>query len=393
MHKKKLGFIAFGKRGAILARDCAKELGDFFEPAAAADPDTAGAKERMKKIGLSLPVYSTPEEMIENSDHLDALFISTPEDCHLESFRAIAKTGLPLLMEKPLEGDLERFAILTREMREYDAPVMIGHCMRHAPILRRARQFIDEGWLGKITSMRFVQNCCYGEQMFRGWRRRSDKVTSMYVEKSTHDFDIMHMMNGDAFATGVFAFSRQAKFGGDKPNDLKCKDCPEQLSCSESILNHNETVYGRELDLTGQDYCVYAQEADVGDDEMCMIEFANGVQGSYAQTFFTPLNYTGRIYTVVGTEGVMDINMGHGQGLLTVNQRSAAKSDQLRMTFDYLGHGHYLGDHHMLRNFYEMICGREEPFTTLEAAVAAEALGMAAVKSVKSKQFETVQIP
>lgn len=393
IHKKNLGFIAFGARGAGMAQDCAREMGTFIEPAAAADPNVKSATKRMEKIGLSFPIYSTPEEMIEKCDHLDALFISSPNDCHLESFRAIAKTGLPLLMEKPIEGDLERFTILTHEMRGYGAPIMIGHCMRHAPILRRARRFIDEGWLGTVTSMRFVQNCCYGEQMFRGWRRRSDKVTSMYVEKATHDFDIMHMMNGDAFATGVFALSRQAKFGGDKPNDLRCEDCPEQLSCGESILNINQTVYGRELDLGDATYCVYAQEADVCDEDMCMIEFANGVRGSYSQTFFTPLNYKGRVYTVVGTEGVLDIDLGHEHGLLTVNQRSAAKTDQVRMIFDYLGRGHYFGDYHMLRNFHEMICGREAPRSTLEAAVAAEALGMAAVKSTQTKQFEAVEIP
>jgi predicted dehydrogenase len=393
MHKKKLGFIAFGARATAVAADCGKELGDFFEPAAAVDPDAETARARMEKIGLSIPVYATPEEMLNHVDHLDALFISSPNDCHLESFRAIAKTGLPLMMEKPIEADRDRFVMLTREMRAYGAPIIIGHCMRHAPILRRARQFIEEGWLGEVTSMRFVQNCCYGEQAFRGWRRRTDRLTSMFVEKATHDFDIMHMMNGDAFATGVFAMSRQAKFGGDKPNDLKCKDCPEQLSCTESILNTDELVYGFELDLTGRDYCVYAQEADVCDEDMCMITFANGVHGSYAQTFFTPLSYKGRIYTVVGTEGVLDIDLGHARGTLSVHQRTAAENDRLQMSFDYLGRGHYFGDHFMLRNFYEMVCGREEPRTTVDAAAAAEALGMAAVESAEKRQFIDVALP
>lgn len=85
MQRKKIGFIAFSARGANLAQDCVRELGDFLEPAAAFDPNTADAEEKMRQRGLSIPIYPTVEEMLANAGQLDWLFISSPEDCHLES--------------------------------------------------------------------------------------------------------------------------------------------------------------------------------------------------------------------------------------------------------------------------------------------------------------------
>jgi len=92
--------------------------------------------------------------------------------------------------------------------------------MRHAPIFKKARELIEHGAIGKVTSMCFVQNCHYGDVFFRCWHRRSEVITSLYLKKASHDFDIMHMLNGDNYAESVFAFPKRYKFGGDKPNDL-----------------------------------------------------------------------------------------------------------------------------------------------------------------------------
>ena len=79
----------------------------------------------------------------------------------------------------------------------YKAPILVGHCMRHAPIFKKARELIEHGAIGKVTSMCFVQNCHYGDVFFRCWHRRSEVITSLYLKKASHDFDIMHMLNGD----------------------------------------------------------------------------------------------------------------------------------------------------------------------------------------------------
>jgi predicted dehydrogenase len=390
----KVVIIGFGSRGEDYARDFCYSVGDQVKVTAVVDPDIKGAAERLEQLKIQASVYVSPEEMIAAEKDIDGIIISTPDDCHLESFRAVAQLNKPILIEKPLEGDKENFRLLAPELLAYKAPILVGHCMRHAPILKKAKELIEQGVIGKVTSMRFVQNCHYGDVFFRGWHRRSEAITSLYLEKASHDFDIMHMMNGDNYATSVFAFSKRYKFGGDKPNDLICSECSEQLACPESILNQEATINGDEVtqERVGRNKCVWAKEGDIGDDEMCVVEFSNGVQGSYIQTFYTPTNYKGRVYTVIGNEGVLDIDVGHYNGRISVHQRYGTKNDSMHYEFDYLGRNHYNGDTYIVRNFLGIMKGTEEPFTTVQAAIAAENTGLAAVRSVENRRLETIEL-
>ncbi len=389
---KKVVILGFGNRGQCYAKGFRSSLGSLIEVIAVVDPQIPQTTKTLSQMGISAKVYATPEAFIAANPEIDGIIITTPDNCHLESFKAIAHLNKPILIEKPLEGDKENFHELAPLLLAYEAPILVGHCMRHAPILKKAKELLEHNEIGKITSMRFVQNCHYGDVFFRGWHRRSEAITSLYLEKASHDFDIMHMLNGDNYAKSIFAFSQRYKFGGDKPNDLSCHECPEQVSCPESVLNQQATIQGSNVieESAGRHKCVWAQEADIGDDEMCMIEFSNGVQGSYIQTFYTPQNYKGRVYTVVGTEGLMEIDIGHHHGTIAVHQRYGTKGDSVQHHFDYLGRTHYNGDTYLVRNFLGIMQGTEEPFTTAEAAIAAENTGLAAVKSVQSHQLQSV---
>lgn len=393
--KFKVAIVGFGSRGRTYALDFRESLGERVQVVAVADPDVKGAAARLEGIGLSAKVHATPQELIAQEKRMDGLIICSPDHFHLESFRAIASLKKPLLFEKPLEGNGGNFKILARELLAYPAAVVVGHCMRQAPILKKARELIDQGWIGKVNSMRGVQNCHYGDGFFRGWHRRSETITSLYIEKATHDFDIMHMLNGDHYATGVFAFSKRYKFGGDMPNDLRCPDCPKEVECPESLLNLSATIHGEKIanpqERAGRDKCVWSKEADIGDDEMCMVEFSNGVQGVYIQTFYTPASYRGRVYTVIGDKGVLDIDMGHTHGKISFYPRYGTKNDRMTYEFDYLGRNHYNGDIYLVRNFLGVMEGKEEPLTTVRAAIAAEQLGLAATKSVQSRRLQQVE--
>jgi predicted dehydrogenase len=389
----KVVILGFGSRAQCYARDFRNSLGGKVQIAAVADPDVSGASKRLENMNIAASVYSTPEEMLAVEKDIDGVIITTPDNCHLESFMAVKHLNKAILIEKPLEGDTDNFSKLAPELMAYKAPILVGHCMRHAPIFKKAKELLEQGVIGKVTSMRFVQNCHYGDVFFRGWHRKSEAITSLYLEKASHDFDIMHMLNGDNYAESVFAFSKRYKYGGDKPNELVCSECPEEVSCSESVLNQQATINGTEVtqERVGRNKCVWAQEADIGDDEMCMIEFSNGVQGSYIQTFYTPANYKGRVYTVIGKEGVLDIDVGHHKGKISVHQRYGTNKDSTCYNFDYLGRNHYNGDTYIVRNFLGMMQGIEEPFTTAEAAIAAENTGLAAVRSVKNRKLEEVK--
>jgi predicted dehydrogenase len=392
---KKIAIIGFGLRATCYARECQESINNKIEIIAVADHDMVGAKNRLLNVGLDkTKVYNTVEKLITKEKNLDGFIITSPDHCHLQSFSAIEHLNKPILLEKPLEGNAINFSALEKKLKKYKAPVLVGHCMRHAPILKKAKYLIDNGEIGEVKSMRFVQNCHYGDVFYRDWHRLRKNISSLFVEKATHDFDIMHMLNNDNYAKTVFAFSAMNKFGGNKPNDLRCSNCPEEVNCPDSLLNLHANIHGLKMTVEqsqcNKDQCVFAKEIDVNDDEMCMIEFANGVHGSYIQTFYTPANYRSRIFTIVGTLGVMEIDMGCYKGEILISPRYGTKGDQYLYKFDYLERNHYNGDTFLIRNFLGILNGTEKPFTNVDAAIMAEKLGLAAAKSAETRILEKV---
>ena len=389
----KIGIIGFGLRGITYVKDFSLSLAEQIEFIAVVEPSEESYKRSCSISGIHPRRYLNPKEMLEH-EKLDAIIVATPNNFHLSSVRDIVGANLPILLEKPLEGTMSACFELARLLSSYESPVVVAHCMRYAPILQHALNMVKENVLGKINSMRFVQNCHYGDTMFRDWRRCRKNTTSFFLEKATHDFDIMNMFVG-SYPKFLFALSGRYEFGGDRPNDLRCPDCPEQVTCRDSILN-KQVQFGEVLseeESSWKNLCVYAKEIDVGDDEMCMMKYDNGIIAYYVQTFYTPKNYTMRFYTLVGSKGVLDIDLNEYHGQLRFHPRYGANTDVWKLDFDYLNRNHYDGDTYLVRHFLDCVQGRAKAMTTLKDAFASELIGLAATKSADEKKLvEIAQI-
>ena len=136
---------------------------------------------------------------------------------------------------------------------------------------------------------------------------------------------------------------------------------------------------------------MYAREIDVTDDNVCILELDNGAHGTYVQTLYTPYAYKSRIYTLVGSLGVLEIDLDEYAGDLTIFRRYGSKHDRTAEHFDYLQRHHYNADHYLVRHFYDVMTGRLPPQCTVEDGLMAVQAASAAVASSESGQ--TVACP
>ena len=127
--------------------------------------------------------------------------------------------------------------------------------------------------------------------------------------------------------------------------------------------------------------CSLAKCVDVPDDEIYLIKFENGIHGTYSQVFYSPRSFRHRVYTVCGTLGAMEIDLGEYDGKILFTKRYSSNYDKEVLEFDYVKRNHYNGDGYMCRHFYEVITKNVEPLATVEQAFMAEALGYASILS------------
>lgn len=382
---KRIASLGLGGRGTSFA-DTFRQLGMYgsdVEFVGGYDVNPDNSRQWGRRFGIEIPMFDSPEKLLRET-RPDAVIIASFDSAHLENFQAVASLDLPVMIEKPLEASLERARRLAELASNREAPVLMAHNMRFAPILQRARNLLLQGVIGRVNSFRFENNVHYGHCYFRNWMRQRKHVGDILLEKGAHDLDILHMLTGSR-TRNVFALSRRFEFGGDRANDLHCRDCQDRTTCRDAIGNYLFEVEGTQVRQAQEDavfdLCVYAKEIDVTDDNVCLLQLADGSHGTYVQTLYTPKAYKSRIYRLVGSLGIMEIDLDEYAGELRIYRRYGSKNDLTTETFDYHHRHHYNGDHYMVRHFYDMITGKSAPQCTVEDGLAAVEAATAAVRS------------
>jgi predicted dehydrogenase len=389
MKQKKIGIIGFGSIGKHLGQELQDVAGGLAKITDVYEPSDQRYQQSSDFMGHKPTRFDRISKMLEQN--LDGIIISSPNHCHLENLTELKGSVLPILLEKPLDASFETICDVVRFSESYEAPIVVDHVMRYVPIVAKAKELIVSGAIGKICSASFVQNCFYGNYMYHCFRRTMAGGGGMFIEKATHDFDIM-MYLMESKPIKVSAVARQQAYGGDKPDDLRCRNCDERLSCDESVNNiHQRNSADATVIKEADDLCVYAKEIDVPDNEVCLIELENGMFGTYTQCFFAPSGYTTREYELVGLDGIMKISFSligsHDKGRIVVCKRFGAPEVSTTFDFDYQGRIHYNGGGAVAKHFCNVIDKTEEPFTTVRQAFLAEILGYSATLAAQKGEF------
>ena len=141
------------------------------ELASIIDP-SPGAKEQATKLGV--PSYSDLDEAFQ-SEKPDGVVIATPNQLHVGNGLSAVRAGVPMLLEKPVSGDVESAMELVNAAEAANVPILVGHHRRHSPLIQRGKEIVTSGRLGKITAVNGM--CLFrkpSKDYFEGknaWRR------------------------------------------------------------------------------------------------------------------------------------------------------------------------------------------------------------------------------
>lgn len=117
------------------------------------DPST-DRRRRAREILPSVRTYARHEDLYEK-EHLDFVDICTPPPLHAVMMKEALGRGLHVLCEKPFVGSRSDFRKILRLAARKKRVAFPVHNWKHAPILTRARQWIDQGLLGRILLSEF----------------------------------------------------------------------------------------------------------------------------------------------------------------------------------------------------------------------------------------------
>lgn len=149
---------------------------------------------------------------------IDAVYISTTNELHLEQAVAAAKAGKHVLCEKPLaltSGDARKILAACKA-----AGVVLGtnHHLRNAGAHRAMREAIAAGKIGRPVATR-VFHSVYLPEHLQGWRiTKPEAGGGVVLDITVHDADTLRFVLGED-PVEISAFTQSAGMAGSGLED------------------------------------------------------------------------------------------------------------------------------------------------------------------------------
>lgn len=165
------------------------------------DP-SAEAGEKLAKIG------GKPVSRSAAINDCNAVIIASPNEHHLADLRDVLAALKPVLIEKPLGHSLAEARHLIELAENSGIIVAAAYNLRFRSVVRRVRNWLSEGALGKPITARFVCGSYLPE-----WRPSQDYSKGYAADRATggvifdiiHEFDLAVHLLGPAGVEGAAA--------------------------------------------------------------------------------------------------------------------------------------------------------------------------------------------
>jgi len=326
-----------------------------------------------------VPTYDNLDEMLADPE-VEAVVVATPDHAHSENAVAALSAGKHVFLEKPMAQTISDCDAIMHAWQRAQTTLLVGLELRYCSLCQEMRKIIDRGDIGEIKCGYAVDNVSVGGQYYyHGRRRRKDYIVGLMLEKGTHSLDLVNWYVGSR-PVRVFAEGGLDVFGGDEPNDKRCRDCERKCTCPY-FIDHERFKMDYGVVIPVEDKCVWAEECEVDDNCLVTVRYENGAKMSYLECHFTP-DYT-REFTFIGDKGRLYGFYNNEQEFrIVVTYRHSDKVDEYFPPRIPGGHGG--GDPRIQEEFLDRVLAGEPSMSGALDARNSAAIAIAAAESIET---------
>ena len=187
MKKLNIGLIGYGFMGRAHSNAYLKVNRFFdleYQPVLKAVCARSADKVRAFADNWGWESVETDWRKLVERDDIDAIDIGSPNNTHRDIVLAAAKAGKMILCEKPLAMSAAEGLEMTEAVEKAGVPNMVWFNYRRVPAITLAKQFMDEGRLGRVFHYRakYLQDWTISPDLPQGgaalWRLDADVAGS-----------------------------------------------------------------------------------------------------------------------------------------------------------------------------------------------------------------------
>ncbi len=324
--------------------------------------------------------YDDADVMLD-TEKPDGVIIGTHCKSHVFYAKKVLERNLPLYLEKPVAVSIDHLKELKEAYAKSSSEVVISFPLRLTDASLEVKRLVESGIIGKIENVNAYNDVPYGFVYYHDWYRDEEKTQGLFLQKATHDLDIINFITGEK-PVEIAAMQSTQIFKGDKPADLRCRNCPEKETCTESA--YYITTFRH--DTPRNDMCCYSSACGNHDSGSVVIRYESGMHATYTQNFFARKGAARRGARFYGYKGTIDFDYDR----ILIFDHMSDKVTRIDLNVPADGHGG--GDYKLAQNFINVMKGTEKSKSPLNDGIMSALMCCYAKKSAEDKKFYKVEL-
>lgn len=197
-----VGIIGFGFMGKVHAFDY-RSLPFYYDPlpvrtrlVGVAERTVESAERAAAQAGFELATADWRELIARDDIHI--IDICSPNSLHAEQLTAAMAAGKHIYCDKPLVSGEESMAKIEASLRNYRGVGQVALQCRFYPATLRAKQLIDEGFVGNVVSFRgaYLHSGSVDPLKPVGWKQLKSQAGGVIQDMAPHIVDMMDYLIG-----------------------------------------------------------------------------------------------------------------------------------------------------------------------------------------------------
>lgn len=172
---------------------------DGFHLKAVMRRDFDKAKDFAKRHGVE--TYSDNAKEVINNPEIDAIYIATPPNNHLEYALQVAEAGKICCVEKPMAVTYEECKKMYSAFEDKNIPLFVAYYRRSLPRFEQVKKWIDQKEIGDIRHIHWALSKPANAIDLSGnynWRTDKDIALGGYFDDlASHGLDYFHYILGE----------------------------------------------------------------------------------------------------------------------------------------------------------------------------------------------------
>jgi predicted dehydrogenase len=407
----KVAVIGAGSRGRHAYGNYVLNNQDKIRYAAVIEPDVNKREALAAEHNINSEMcFEDEDEFFKFGKVCDAIIVAHQDKQHYKTTVKALNLGYDVLLEKPMTPDAFECIDLEECAKRNGVNLMVCHVLRYTEFFEKIKELVDEKIIGDLIGFDHKENIGHyhmAHSFVRGNWRNSEETSPLILAKTCHDMDIITWLVNDectsVYSSGDLNYFK--KENAPKESAKKCLECKLNEKCIFSAkriyldncrnvwpvntlcANPTYETVKEVLDKTNYGTCVWkVEDNDVCDNQVAVMEFKNGVRGTFTVTAFTHNQF--RETMLFGTKGSIYANTRDNE--IIVRKHGIDEYSESNITIikpKRIVGGHGGGDVGLMEDFINVVNGSgKEVRTSVEQSIQSHLMSYACEKSRLEKR-------